>query len=52
MKTLNEILFINETITTDGASVWSISFLAPECQGGASVEISEEDAKKIMKLLN
>lgn len=47
MKTLKEILFINES-----EKGWTVSFLRPEFQGGEAVEISEEEARGLMKLIS
>jgi hypothetical protein len=49
MKKLNEILFITEFPDT---GKWELSFLIPEFQGGESVEISKEDAKKLICILS
>lgn len=47
MKKLNQVLFINEE---DGR--YYISFNRPLFQGGDAEEISEEDAVKIMHIIN
>lgn len=48
MKTLNQILFINET----SEGTWTLSWLKPEFQGGESFEISKEDAEALMNVIN
>jgi len=49
MKTLKELLYITEC---PEENKWYISFRKPKFQQGDSEEISEEEAKKLLRACN
>ena len=51
MKTLKELLHINEEILLYGNTKWFISFKKPEFQGGDSEEITEREARMLLFFL-
>lgn len=49
MKPLKEILFVTEK---QPENEWYVSLIKPEFVGGEAIQISEEDAKKLISIIN